>query len=242
MAAEDEDPLGAETPGGDHAAQADGPVADDGHVLAGGDPRGTGGVVAGAHHVGEREQRRHQRVVLADREDDERPVRLGDAHGFSLAAVHARCRPTSRRAGTRSEDPRGRRRRCRPTRRTARRRGRPGLTVRTSHPTASTTPMDSWPIRRPCSVGSMDLYGQRSLPQMQARVTTRSASVGSWRLASGTFSTRTSPAPYMTVARIGEPFVQRRLPSLKHTGAWRGSPSGAGYRRCRRIDPTARTV
>ena len=87
MAAEDEDPLGAETPGGDHAAEADGAVADDGHVLAGSDPRGAGGVVPGAHHVGEREQRRHQRVVLVDREDDERPVRLGDAHGLPLAAV-----------------------------------------------------------------------------------------------------------------------------------------------------------
>ena len=87
MAPEDEDPLGAETPGGDHAAQADGPVADDGHVLAGSDPRGAGGVVPGSHHVREREQRRHQRVVLVDREDDEGPVRLGDTYGFSLAAV-----------------------------------------------------------------------------------------------------------------------------------------------------------
>src|SRR4026207_2527756 len=37
---------------------------------------------------------------------------------------------------------------------------------------------------------------------MQARVTVRSASVGSTIRASGTFSTRTSPAPYMTVARM----------------------------------------
>jgi hypothetical protein len=35
---------------------------------------------------------------------------------------------------------------------------------------------------------------------MQARVTLTSASVGLITLASGTFSTRTSPAPYITVA------------------------------------------
>src|SRR5207245_2488685 len=50
--------------------------------------------------------------------------------------------------------------------------------------------------------GSISWYGQRSLPQMQARVTATSASVGSIRRASGTFSMRTSPAPYRTVARI----------------------------------------
>src|SRR4051794_19294322 len=37
---------------------------------------------------------------------------------------------------------------------------------------------------------------------MQARVTRTRASVGSVSRASGTFSMRTSPAPYMTVARI----------------------------------------
>jgi hypothetical protein len=46
------------------------------------------------------------------------------------------------------------------------------------------------------------LYGQRSLPQIAARVTETRASVGSCRRASGTVSTRTSPAPYMTVARM----------------------------------------
>src|SRR5206468_1125189 len=40
------------------------------------------------------------------------------------------------------------------------------------------------------------------LPQMQARVTVTSASVGSTTRASGTFSIRTSPAPNMTVARM----------------------------------------
>ena len=78
----------------------------------------------------------------------------------------------------------------------------PGFIVSTSAPVSSTTPMNSCPMRRPDSLGSIDLYGQRSLPQIAARVTRTSASPLSTRPASGTFSTRTSPAAYMTVARI----------------------------------------
>src|SRR5918992_3419282 len=51
---------------------------------------------------------------------------------------------------------------------------------------------------------------------MQARVTRRIASVGSTSAASGTFSTRTSPAAYMTVAL---------MPPRKHR-------SGRGQRPC----------
>jgi hypothetical protein len=81
----------------------------------------------------------------------------------------------------------------------------PFFTVRTSLPTSSMTPMNSCPMRRPVSVGSIDLYGHRSLPQMAERVTQTSAPVGSTRRASGTVSTRTSPAPYMRVARVAQP-------------------------------------
>jgi hypothetical protein len=48
----------------------------------------------------------------------------------------------------------------------------------------------------------IELQGQRSLPQIHARVTRTRASVGSISRASGTLSTRTSCAPYITVARI----------------------------------------
>jgi hypothetical protein len=89
MSTQDDDPLGAEAAGSDQAAQADGAVADDGDRLAGPDAGGEGRVMASRHHVGEREQRRHQRVVFADRQNDERAVRLGDADGLSLAAVHS---------------------------------------------------------------------------------------------------------------------------------------------------------
>jgi hypothetical protein len=56
------------------------------------------------------------------------------------------------------------------------------------------------------------LVGQRSLPQMQALVTRTTASVASMMVASGTFSMRTSPAAYITVARISS-----RPPALRRT-------------------------
>ena len=95
VAAQHDDLLGAEPAGGDHAAEADGAVADDRHDLAGADPGGEGGVVARSHHVREREQRRHQRVVVAHRQDDERSVRLRDAHRFALAAVELSAAPAA---------------------------------------------------------------------------------------------------------------------------------------------------
>src|SRR5438067_3607965 len=67
---------------------------------------------------------------------------------------------------------------------------------------SSTIPIASWPIDWPASLGSIDAYGHRSLPQIQALVTRRIASVGSRIDGSGTSSMRTSPAPRITVARI----------------------------------------
>src|SRR5439155_141747 len=91
MAAHDDELLGAETRRGDHAAQANGAVADDGDGLAGADLRGDGRVVACAHHVREGEERWHQRVVLLDRKDDERPIRLWGAHRLGLRTVDLVC-------------------------------------------------------------------------------------------------------------------------------------------------------
>ena len=87
VTAQEDDLLGAQAPGGNHAAQADGAVAHDGGGLARTYLGGAGRVVACSHHVREREQRRHQRLVGADRQHDERPVRLRDAHGLALSAV-----------------------------------------------------------------------------------------------------------------------------------------------------------
>jgi hypothetical protein len=76
----------------------------------------------------------------------------------------------------------------------------PFAIVVTCDPTSSTTPMASWPIDCPRSERSIEAYGHRSLPQILARVTRTTASVGSMMAASGTSWTRTSPAAYMTVA------------------------------------------
>jgi hypothetical protein len=53
-------------------------------------------------------------------------------------------------------------------------------------------------MRRPCPEAGIDPYGHRSLPQMPERSTRTTASVGSRSVGSGTSSTRTSPAPYIT--------------------------------------------
>src|SRR6266513_2235396 len=78
----------------------------------------------------------------------------------------------------------------------------PRLILLTSAPTSSTTPIASCPITRPVSLRSIFWYGHKSLPQIHARVTRMRASVGSMICGSGTFSIRTSPALYITVARI----------------------------------------
>src|SRR5581483_4535972 len=81
----------------------------------------------------------------------------------------------------------------------------PRFSVRTPLPTSSTTPIASCPITRAPSLGCSVLYGQRSDPQIHARVTRSSASVGSRIVGSGTSSIRTSPAAYITVPRIPRP-------------------------------------
>src|SRR6266568_4610693 len=69
-------------------------------------------------------------------------------------------------------------------------------------------------MRRPVWLRGMLLYGHRSLPQIAVRVTRTTASVDSTRWASGTVSTRTSPALYIKVARMAMlPFAgDLRLP------------------------------
>src|SRR5690349_4492450 len=57
VAAEDDDLLGAQPLGRDHAAETYRTVTDNGDALARAHPGGDGGVVTGAHHVSERPQR-----------------------------------------------------------------------------------------------------------------------------------------------------------------------------------------
>jgi hypothetical protein len=74
ISAEDDDLLGAEPSGSDDPAQAHGAVADHGRPLAGADLRRHGRMVARSHDIRQRQERRHQGVVGADRQDKERSV------------------------------------------------------------------------------------------------------------------------------------------------------------------------
>jgi hypothetical protein len=90
VATHDNDLLCAETPRGNHAAQAHGSVPDNRHGLAGADPGCDGSVVACSHHVREREERRQQRFITTCRQGVERSVRQGDAHSLGLRPGHLR--------------------------------------------------------------------------------------------------------------------------------------------------------
>src|SRR4051812_28369414 len=71
-----------------------------------------------------------------------------------------------------------------------------------SRPSTSYTPTASCPTPPPPSSWTEAWYGHRSLPQIHARTVRISASVDSLIVASGTFSTRTSPGPNIIVALI----------------------------------------
>ncbi len=124
--------------------------------------------MARPHHVREREQRRHQRVVFADGQDEERPVRQRDAHRFGLGSTDlSRAEESTVEArGVESlvaEDA-----------------GAVGVGERHHDDVADLYGADvgsdclddtdrlvaHGPAARPA--GSIRLYGQRSLPQMQA--------------------------------------------------------------------------
>lgn len=81
------DPLGAEPLGGDHPAQADRAVPDHEHRVAAADTGGDRPVVAGGHHVRQREERRQQRGVGGHRQLDQGAVRIRHADGLALPAV-----------------------------------------------------------------------------------------------------------------------------------------------------------
>ena len=88
VAAEEDDPFSAEALRGDHAAESDSAVPHDGDGLAWTDLRRQRGVMTSSHDIGEREQRGHERVVWADRKNNEGPVSLRDPHRFALTAVN----------------------------------------------------------------------------------------------------------------------------------------------------------
>jgi hypothetical protein len=197
VAAEDDDLLGAEAPRGDHPAQADSAVTDDGDRLSGADLGDDRSVMARAHHVGEGEKRWHQRVVLGDRQDEQGPVRLGHPEGFGLCSdvsgaeepsVDARRVQSFAAEGARAVGVGG----------------RDDDDVAGFHGAdVGTNGFDDADALVSHAAASLAGLHQVVRPEVAAAgLTGTSASVGSIKRASATFSMRTSRAPYMTVARI----------------------------------------
>jgi hypothetical protein len=67
VSTQDDDLLCSETPRRDHTAEADSAVADHDDALPGSHAGAERRVVAGGHHVGEGQERRHEGVVWLDR-------------------------------------------------------------------------------------------------------------------------------------------------------------------------------
>ena len=77
----------------------------------------------------------------------------------------------------------------------------PGRTPVTSAPTSSTMPIGSWPMMSPAVMnGPSTSYRWRSEPQIAVEVTRMIASVGCWRIGSGTVSTLTRSVPCQVTA------------------------------------------
>lgn len=87
MGGQQDDAFRAEPGCGQHGAQTDRTVADHRDRPARGGPGGVGRVVAGAHHVGQREQGGDPRVVRGDRCGDQGAVGERDPGELALAAV-----------------------------------------------------------------------------------------------------------------------------------------------------------
>ena len=88
------DDLGsAESLRGDHTAQTHSPVADNDHRVTGLHTRTHGGVVAGSHHVSQRQQARNLLVSDGTGHDHECPVCQRHADPLTLTAVGEAAEP-----------------------------------------------------------------------------------------------------------------------------------------------------
>jgi hypothetical protein len=84
-----DDPLSTEPARGEHRRQSHRAIADDRDRHAWADPGADGRMVAGAGHIGERDDRPQHRVGMARPGDlHERCVAERDADGFSLSTIH----------------------------------------------------------------------------------------------------------------------------------------------------------
>ena len=133
------------------AERPDRAVADHGDGLARPDVALVGGVVAGQVDVGQGQQRRHERLVGARGDDDRGAVGLRDAQLLGLGRGRGAVEEAAVDAGGRDAVAAERAGAVRPGERdddgVADARG-----CATSSPICSTTPIASWPMRRPSGV------------------------------------------------------------------------------------------
>src|SRR5271166_2694415 len=87
MPTENNDLYGAKALSRDDAAQTNRTVADNGHSFSLIDLCHSRRMMSGPHHVRESKQRRHQRIVGADRQNEQRSVSLGDTQGLCLSST-----------------------------------------------------------------------------------------------------------------------------------------------------------
>ena len=87
MTTHDDDLLGTKSLRRDDAAQAHGAITHHGDRAATANPGRDRRMVAGAHHIRKREQRRHQRIVLADVQGVEGAVSLWHAQRLGLCTA-----------------------------------------------------------------------------------------------------------------------------------------------------------
>jgi catechol 2,3-dioxygenase-like lactoylglutathione lyase family enzyme len=204
VVAKQDDLLGAQALGCNHAAETDGAVADDGDRFPRPDLGGDCGVVARSHHIREREHRRHQGVVSADRQHDERSVRLRNAYSLALTAVDViEAVPAS--AETFALQPLPAENACSvgPQKR---RHDEVAAFDRVDFAANVFDHPDEFVAHTPARFGRFHrLVGPQVAPADRRVADTPSASVALIRWASGTVSTRTSPAPYSSIARMAQP-------------------------------------
>src|SRR5206468_11511213 len=87
MASQNDDLLSTKSLRGNDTAQSHSSIADNGHTLSWCHPRDDRGVVSGPHHVREREQRCHKRVVCLRADRKEGSICQRNPHGFGLCFV-----------------------------------------------------------------------------------------------------------------------------------------------------------
>src|SRR5919199_6699295 len=92
----------------------------------------------------------------------------------------------------------------------------PAWTVVTASPVVSTTPTNSWPIRRGSAGAGSPRYGHRSEPQMQLATTRTTASPGPGTPGSGACSSRTSNGACSVVALTRRSFRDLHVLPERH--------------------------